>query len=232
MTTIFALTLKYMLKVLLYMVIFIIIYGLCIIFVPYIKTGELSTSDDVTIYLMSNGVHTDYVLPTKGIYKDWSAIFPAYHVKADTQKDYVAIGWGDKGFYLNTPTWADLKASTALKAVSGFSSSAMHITYYDKSQIDNCDNCATLHISKDQYQVLIKHIEESFDWQNNKPIHIPTDAVYGDDDAFYEAVGSYFLFYTCNTWVNVGLQKMNMPAALWTIRDKGILQHYQNKTIS
>jgi hypothetical protein len=46
--------------------------------------------------------------------------------------NYLAFGWGDKGFYLNTPEWADLKVSTALNAAFGLSSSAIHSTFYKK----------------------------------------------------------------------------------------------------
>ena len=47
---------------------------------------------------------------------------------------FVGLGWGDKGFYLETPTWADLKTSTALKAVSGYNTTAMHVTFYKEMQ--------------------------------------------------------------------------------------------------
>lgn len=205
---------------------FMVVYGLCIKFVPYIQTGAPSSHDDVTIYLLSNGVHTDFVVPTTTAQKDWSATFRPELVRDGVRRDWLAIGWGDKGFYLNTPTWAELKASTALWAVSGFSSSAIHTTYYDEQALTACDKCAKITISQAQYQTLIEHIEEALDTKNAQPIFITTDAVYGDSDAFYEGQGSYFLTYTCNTWVNVGLQKMGLPAALWTVTDTGIFQHY------
>ena len=56
---------------------------------------------------------------------------------------------------------------------------------------------------------------------------IETDAVYGNHDIFYEAKGSYNLFYTCNTWTNSALKAANQKASLWTVYDKGILYHYQ-----
>lgn len=214
------------LKALLGLVLFFAIYALCIKFVPYIATGSRDTTGDVSIYLLSNGVHTDFVLPTVNKQKDWTHTFDPAHTQNGHAKDYVAIGWGDKGFYLNTPTWADLKASTALKAVSGFSSSAMHVTFYDQHTLESCEHCAKLSLSHHQYQTLISYIQNDLDTEHGKPIFIATDAVYGKDDAFYEARGSYFLFYTCNTWINQGLKAMGVVAPLWTITDKGILRHY------
>jgi hypothetical protein len=50
---------------------------------------------------------------------------------------------------------------------------------------------------------------------------------YGKHAAFYEAKGSYNLFYTCNTWANQALKAANQKAALWTVLDKGIFYHYE-----
>jgi hypothetical protein len=44
---------------------------------------------------------------------------------------------------------------------------------------------------------------------------------------FYNAKGRYSLFYTCNTWANQALKSANQKAALWTIFDFGIFQHYK-----
>ncbi len=48
-----------------------------------------------------------------------------------------------------------------------------------------------------------------------------------DDDAFYEAKGSYSFMKTCNTWANSALKSAGQKAALWTPSDKGIFRHYQ-----
>lgn len=54
---------------------------------------------------------------------DWSQKIPFSQTKGkSTDFNYIAFGWGDKGFYLDTPTWADLKFSTAFKAAFGWDS--------------------------------------------------------------------------------------------------------------
>ena len=206
----------------------VLIYTACIKWIPYIAVGnQITSSDDtISIYLWSNGVHTDFVLPTYHQMQDWSALFLPKYVKDGQAREWIAIGWGDKGFYLNTPTWADLKVSTALQAAFGFGSTALHITYHDQAKLDQCTNCAKLELTKSQYQALIDYIKSDIQWQKDQAIVISSDAVYGTSDAFFEAKGSYFLFYTCNTWINNGLKHISAPAALWTITDKGIFQHY------
>ena len=69
-----------------------------------------NVSNDVAIYLLSNGDHTDIVVPIKNSLKNWSTEIKYENTIAnDTTAKYVAIGWGNKDFYLNTPTWAQLK---------------------------------------------------------------------------------------------------------------------------
>ncbi|MFP3836064.1 DUF2459 domain-containing protein, partial [Chryseobacterium sp. SIMBA_028] len=48
-----------------------------------------------------------------------------------------------------------------------------------------------------------------------------------DNDAFYDAKGTYSFFYTCNTWANNALKAAGQKAALWTPSDFGIFQHYK-----
>ena len=138
---------------------------------------------------------------------------------------YIAFGWGDKGFYLETPTWDDLKFSTAFKAAFALSSSAIHATFY--RQLTVSDSCKMIKISKAEYKRLVDFIKTGYikDSSGN-PVWIETDANYGKNDAFYEGVGRYNLFYTCNTWTNNALKACGQRACLWTAFDTGIFYQY------
>lgn len=189
--------------------------------------AELVTQPEITIYLKSNGVHTDLVLPVKTDRKDWSEGIRYTNTRSgDTAFNYVGFGWGDKGFYLETPTWADLKTSTALKAAFGLSTTAIHATFYN--QLQEGERCVRLVITKEQYHRLVTYIEKSLQTDvAGHPIVIPTEARYGYHDAFYEATGSYSLFHTCNTWANNGLKASGQKACWWTPFDKGIFYQYR-----
>jgi uncharacterized protein (TIGR02117 family) len=188
---------------------------------------EQPTSKDVTIYISTNGVHTDVVLPIKNEVMDWTRLMKFENTKGqDTLASYIAMGWGDKGFYLNTPTWADLKFSTAFNAAFALSTSAIHTTFYKK--MDENETCKRIDISKEQYERLVNYVKKSLDFDaNGNTFFIKTDAVYGKDDAFYEAGGSYHMFHTCNTWSNNALKSCGQKAAFWTPFDEGIFYHYQ-----
>ncbi len=193
-----------------------------------VNTNQVSEAKDVEIYIHTNGVHTDIIVPVRNEQIDWSRQIKFTDVKAqDSTFEYISFGWGDKGFYLNTPTWADLTFRTAFKAMFGLSSSAMHTEFY--KQIKEGENCRKLYISRQQYAELIRYISESFQSdEEGKFIHIK-EASYNARDAFYEAKGSYSFFYTCNTWANGALKTARQKASLWTLFDSGIFYHYAEK---
>ena len=207
----------------------VVIYALLGYLLPYI---EVSSKDDgqkkeIPVYIYTNGVHTDIVMPVKNDLQDWSAKIPFSNtVSKRTDYNYIGIGWGDKGFYLDTPTWADLKFSTAFKAAFWLSESAMHCTYYEKMKVAN--DCKMIMISRNQYKDLVEFVENKFERDaKGNFILIPTNAVYSDNDAFYDAKGTYSFLYTCNTWANDALKAAGQKAAFWTPSDVGIFQHYK-----
>lgn len=218
---------KFSIKLLLGFVGFLFIYILCVFLLPKISVNSDVTSKGKTIpvYILSNGVHTDIVLPVKNDLYDWSQKVKFEDtINKDATAQLVAFGWGDKGFYLETPTWDDLKFSTAFKAASGLSTSAIHATFY-KGLKENAQ-CKRLLVSETEYMKLVGFINNSFEQDSDRFLKIETDAVYGKNDAFYEAKGSYSLFHTCNTWTNNVLKAGDQKAALWTATDTGILCHY------
>lgn len=192
-----------------------------------INDSNISEEKNITIYVMSNGVHTDLVLPTKNEYIDWATLFSFENTLGKTTNfKYVAIGWGDKGFYLNTPEWKDLKFSTAFIAATGIGETALHVTFYNHVQID--DLTKKIEISEKQYLALIQYIKNSIEFgSNNKPQLIETTAQYGQNDAFYEAKNSYSIFFTCNSWTNEALKTSGIRASKWAAFDKGILYQHQ-----
>jgi len=212
-----------------------ILVGIIVVYValgyllPFI---EVPAKDDgqkkeIPVYIYTNGVHTDIVMPVKNDLQDWGAKIPFANTKSgETDYNFVGIGWGDKGFYLDTPTWADLKFSTAFKAAFWLSESAMHCTYY-RTMKEGAD-CKMIMISRNQYKKLTAFVEKKFDRdEKGNFILIPTKAVYGNNDAFYDAQGTYSFLDTCNTWTNNALKAAGQKAALWTPTDYGIFIHYK-----
>lgn len=190
-------------------------------------SGEITENPDIVIYIITNGDHTDIVVPVKSAKIDWNEKIKFSNIiSKDTTYSYLAIGWGDKGFYLDTPTWSQLKFSVAFKACFGINTTAMHTTFY-YTMTEN-DQCRKILINEDQYQRLIDFMIDRFKTDSSGNfINIKTNATYGNSDAFYEAKGRYSLFYTCNSWANDALKAAGQKACLWTAFDTGIFLKYK-----
>ncbi|WP_413667114.1 TIGR02117 family protein [Mucilaginibacter sp. Mucisp86] len=225
-------TIKKIAKVILRLVLGFVAFVLLYIFAAFVFSvwtvkKETETSNDVAIYILTNGDHTDIVVPVKNAVTNWSKEISYQNTIAkDTTNQYLAIGWGDKGFYLSTPNWADLKFSTALKAAFALSTSAIHATYYQAMPESN--DCKKIMISNEQYKRLIAFVDSSFKRNTaGNIINIKTNANYDKNDAFYEAKRKYNMFYTCNTWANNALKSCGQTACVWTPFDRGIFYHYR-----
>lgn len=217
--------LKYTLFVLLGIVAYVIVV-VSVAYIPVNTDAQACSTGCVEVYLLSNGVHTDIVLPIKNDLKDWALQLDSRQTKSGrTDFKYVSIGWGDKGFYLNTPTWGDLTFKTAFNALFYLSSSAMHVTFLN--QLKESEHCKKIVISKSDYLKIVSFVESSFELNVSRSYILIPNASYGNNDLFYEAKGRYSLFYTCNTWTNNCLKSGNMKACLWTVLDKGFFYHYK-----
>lgn len=209
------------------------VYALAVWLLPYVgvnKNADKTGSEDISIFIKTNGVHTDIVVPVRNELMDWSQFIKYEHTDAkDTTLQFVGIGWGDKGFYLQTPEWKDLKFSVAFKAMFHLGSSAVHATFYNG--MTTGDDCKEIKISNGEYDKLVAFIKNTFETDaSGNSIHIVSvDDGYGATDAFYEANGRYDLFHTCNTWTNNALKACDQRACLWTALDKGIFYQYRNE---
>ena len=186
-----------------------------------------SPEEGVDIYIKSNGVHTDLVLPVHNDLFDWRTKLDTTTFQQEKKAfEYVAIGWGDKGFYLETPTWADLKFSTAFSAMFLFTPTAMHVTY--RTYAPEVGTYAKkIRISKEQYLTLVAYVQNSFQRdEKGNFLRISSYHYANANDNFYEANGRYSLFKTCNVWTNSALKEIGVKTAMWAPFDKCILHHF------
>jgi uncharacterized protein (TIGR02117 family) len=191
----------------------------------YVRMGKEDSrdADAVDIYIRSNGVHTDFVLPVHSALMAWDTFIAPQTCNADSAYGYIAIGWGDKGFFLNTPTWDDLTFSTAFVAAAGIGESAMHVDYLQSPPKTGARG-KCVRISQQQYKALIAYIRSSFLLRNNAPLLID-HAGYGKRDKFFEANGRYSLFMTCNEWTGDGMQAADINVGVWTPLEFSIMRH-------
>ena len=174
------------------------------------------------VYISSNGVHTDFILPAAVVPEE---LLNQIGYLADYP--FIAFGWGDKGFYLDTPTWADLKASTAIRAMFLPSPTAMHVTGYRLKG----RKWAPVDLTAGQLATLNAYIATGFQRDEAGHLHRIDAPGYGDDDEFFEAEGFYNAVYTCNNWINEGLKAAKVRTAVWAPSEWGIMRWRKSPAI-
>lgn len=189
-----------------------------------VNNNASNPSIGIPIYLATNGLHTDFYLPTVTEHIDWKDYIEHQDFKSPyTLPPYMGFGWGDRGFYLETATWKDLTFKNAFKAIFLPSETLMHVTYLNGTpQVS--ERVKKLILTPQQYRALVAYIQKGF-VQKDYPYEHLVDSGYGNKDTFYLGTGRFHLFRTCNVWVNKGLKEIGVKTALWTPFDKGILWH-------
>ncbi len=223
----------YILKIILYtisvIIVLLIIYFLSAIILSRITINSNSETipKDIDIYLISNGFHSDIVVPIKSEEMDWSEIIKYEHTLSnDSSFQFIAFGWGDRKFYLETPTWSHLKYDVAFQALFFLNQSAIHATFF--REMFESESCIKISISLINYKRLTAFLIKELVFDENEKVLQINNLQYDDNDAFYEAKGSFTLFYTCNTWVNDALKSANQKACLWTPFEEGIFYQYND----
>lgn len=162
----------------------------------------------MTIYLVSNGSHLNFFLPTRHPVIDWSLTL---NDPSLAQAPYIALGWGSKQFYTKVSNWSDLTLGTALKAL-----------LYDDGMIrvdrvnlppDTYPLQRQLALSLSQYQQLSDDILKQFTSTLPDPNY----------PGFYPAKGHYHPLFTCNEWSRQRLDNIHIRVPIWSPFDRPIL---------
>lgn len=178
--------------------------------------GEVvPAGEGVPIFVYSNGYHASLVLPLRAAGIDWAERFPAGDfARPQPLATHVMLGWGERDFYMNTRTLADVEAGTALRAILGLGGAVMHVALIGEPIPG--PSVRPIMLSTARYAALAAYIEAAFARDAAGAIRLHRDRGYGGHDAFYEGTGRYTAFHTCNEWVGRGLRLAGVPTGIWT----------------
>jgi uncharacterized protein (TIGR02117 family) len=176
------------------------------------------------IYLASNGVHIDIILPAKDSLFNWIQALP-FDQDIYPFIKYVGFGWGNKDFYINAPNWSDINTRITMNALFLKGEPALHVSPYQT--ITENKNIIRVNISKHEYIKVNQFIHDSFKKTNSGSFIQIKGLNYSKHDIFFLANQKYHLFNTCNTWTNKGLKSSGLKACLWTPFDRGVLYQYR-----
>ncbi len=172
-------------------------------------SGGRAPQQGIRIYVEDNGIHTGIVLPKHAAGQSFDDLVRAGDL-ADPRyagHGWLSIGWGERAFYLGTPTWADVSPTTILAAATGSDAVVLHVGHLPEPKGEPGVYPVTL--SPDQYRRLVLAIRASF-------VQGPTVHGYGPSDAFYPARGRYSAVQTCNAWTGAVLRAAGVPMGAWT----------------
>ena len=176
----------------------------------------------VRIHVEDNGIHTGIVVPVVAAGVDWRGL-----VRADALADpryaahpYVSFGWGDRDFYVGTPTWGDLDPMTVVHAAIGSERTVMHVTHLPDPGGE--PGVRSFTISEGEYRRLAGFIRASF--RADADGYARSQHGYGAYDAFYEATGRYSAIRTCNAWTGAALASAGIRMGWWTPFSSTVMQ--------
>jgi uncharacterized protein (TIGR02117 family) len=180
--------------------------------------------EGVVVFIRTNGVHTWIMVPTISPGMDWRPLLPATDIRDPRLAgEYLAIGWGNREFYLNTPTWNDLTAARAFHALFANGPSLMHVDHEPRPRPDTYHR--PLILTQSEYLRLSRFILAGFQRGPNGFIPL-RDRGYDRSDIFYEAVGPYNLFITCNVWTGRALRDAGVRMGVWTPFEQSIMMRF------
>jgi uncharacterized protein (TIGR02117 family) len=170
----------------------------------------------IRIFVRTNGVHTWIMVPKVTAEMDWRPLVPGADLKDPRwgNGNYVALGYGNRQFYLNTPTWADLTVRNAFWALVGSGDSLIHADHDNDPQPSDIQRPIVL--SHDEYLRLVGFMRAGFRTDPHGRTIPLIGRGYGNSDVFYEAVGPYNAFYTCNSWTGQALRTAGVRTGVWT----------------
>ena len=164
----------------------------------------------VTVYIASNGIHTDIIMPKVADGIDWRPVLRAGHLRDPRYAgwSFAGFGWGDAKFYVETPEWRDVRPGTVIAAAAGSNATLVHVSHLPRPVPG--DDVRRLVLRPDEYRRLTAYIRATI---AADPGHRPG---YGAYDVFYTASGRYSAIRTCNAWTGAALSYAGVRVGAWT----------------
>ncbi|WP_242045435.1 MULTISPECIES: TIGR02117 family protein [unclassified Calothrix] len=169
---------------------------------------------NLDVCISNTGIHSNIILPTKNYAFDWHEYISVEGIGIDNFNDYnyLSFGWGDRAFYMSTPSMADLQLSTTFKALFLPTPSVLYVKGYQLIP-DNLE-VKCIKVNKNNYLQLIKFIQATFKVDDRGRV-IRIGNGHTTNAGFYDAFGSYSILRNCNNWTTEALRQADVNTPLW-----------------
>ena len=168
------------------------------------------------IFIAANPIHSDIIVPFDDLMRNDFAFLKAGNGAdwfTNPNVRFVSFGWGGRSFYLETPTWAELKPEPLFRALT-IDNAVMHVEPLGEIFRDN-PAVTSLKISNDALAALRSDIRASFKTDSEEHPILILGKSYGGFDDFYEATGHFNALLGCNTWTARMLRVAGLRTGVW-----------------
>ncbi len=190
-------------------------------------SGSNCTSKPYRIYIAGETMHVNFVVPVQnGIY-DWRNFLELKQIGSKHQENYsyLKLGWGDRRWYTETPSWGQINAfDIARVLLKPGNTAAMYVRGYSALPVESEVELRCIALDRTEYLNLMQFLKTSFEQTpTGKPIYLKSGA--SETDGFFAATGTYSALRTCNTWTAEGLDAANVSTPLWSALSSSVMRH-------
>lgn len=187
-----------------------------------VNRGWIEPDAGTTVYIASNGAHTDLVLPAVAQGLDWRPLLPRGDVASlPPRVRWIAFGTGERRVYLDTPRWRDIRPGTLWAALTG-GERVMHVEWVANPTW----HARAIRLRPEEYRRLWAAIRAGFALDGRgRPQRIAHPG-YGHADAFYRGAGRASAIDTCNNWTASRLRLAGVRTSLWSPFAQGLTWRY------
>jgi uncharacterized protein (TIGR02117 family) len=176
------------------------------------------------IYVSSvNHFHAELILPVTTAAYNWRSHLTLTQLGSHADAyQYLSFGWGDRKFFMNS----SLDPISIFDALFLPSPTAIHVWGHteESSQWPKDFEIKQVQLNRAQYLKLVQFINASFQHTAQGSAQYIRPGLY-PDSGFYEAVGSYSIARTCNTWTADALKQADVNTPVWSATAPAIMQH-------
>jgi len=167
------------------------------------------------IYLISTAIHSDIAVPAdKDLFEKFGHLADAGFDLDYPGAQWIVFGWGSRAFYINTPTWANLKPGPLFTALTLDRETVMRVSRIATFNAGS-PRVQKISLTSDQYDRLLASIAESFQLDGETQ-HVEKTDGYTEHDAFFAAHGWFNALVGCNVWTAKILRNAGLHTGSWT----------------
>ena len=172
------------------------------------------------VYVSGDQMHTNLFVPVRTDAFDWNqhlnlaTIGKSTIGKAPADYRYLQFGWGDRIFYVETPSWDQVSLSSAVRSLVLQNPAALFVKGHTAVPHYPNETLKCVSLSEANYIKLMHFLEASFQTDPQGKIQRISSGQDGDSN-FYEANGRYSMLRTCNSWTADGLRAADVNTPIW-----------------